>query len=437
MNWRRAGLAGGLVALGALGYMSWAHKQGPSSSWTLTGNALAGSLGEVVTFTRDSGASCLAPDGTMSSLAGDAPCLNGQGFLSERAATNLLPYSEDLTTGWAKTTGTQPTVTANNVVAPNGTQTADTLADNATATTNFGLYQSYTYAAGAHTFSAFVKAYPYSADGGAANSCFSMTFQDNATTGSKFNASTCTVLHDATNYTGAATLYSNGWCRVSTTGSPGAGAGTPEIWVESDCTTSTNHTMVGTAGTNAVTVTAIQLETGSAATSYKSTAAASAIRSATAATASNTLADGGAAWCVGSDYMPEAAFASLPSEQGLLQIGLASVTTNIIQFSIDTTSGKPKLVVYDSTGATKQILADSAISAARHRLFGCSNSGTLTLWVDGVLVAGTSSGAGTGTVAIQQSTVYLGSLALTDGGATNQAQGWLSNVVLIPQGTPQ
>lgn len=250
MNLRQAGLAGGLLALGALGYFGWSHKPGPSASWTLTGNALQGSLGETVTFARATGTECLLEDGG-----------------------TLLP------------------------------------------------------------------------DGGVA------------------------------------------------------------LWVD--------------AGVPCI------------------SAAGYLARDGDYAATTNKLPDGGAAWCVGADYKPYAAFASLPSEQGLLQIGLPSSSTNIIQFSIDTTSGKPKLVVYDSTGATKQVLADSAISAARHRLFGCSNSGTLTLWVDGVLVAGTSSGTGTGTVAIQQSTVYLGSLALADGGATNQAQGWLSNVVLIPQGTPQ
>jgi hypothetical protein len=124
---------------------------------------------------------------------------------------------------------------------------------------------------------------------------------------------------------------------------------------------------------------------------------------------------------------------------GLLQIGTnsnpgdgGSVAVNIVALSVDTTSGKPKLVVYDATGATKQVLADSAISAAAHNILGCSNAGTLTLWVDGVQVAGTQSGDGTGTVAIQQSNVYLGSLA-----ETNQCQGWLYNVQLLNRGTPQ
>lgn len=85
MSWRRAGLAGGLLALGALGYLSWSHKPGASAGWTLQGNALQGALGETVTFARATGTAAIQQSAVyLGSLAlADGGATNqAQGWLS-------------------------------------------------------------------------------------------------------------------------------------------------------------------------------------------------------------------------------------------------------------------------------------------------------------------------------------------------------------------
>jgi hypothetical protein len=73
-----------------------------------------------------------------------------------RARYNLLEYSEQFDNGyWAKLNISAPT--ANSVVAPDGTLTAETITSSNSASANTGFYRSLSYAAG-HTLSIYAKA---------------------------------------------------------------------------------------------------------------------------------------------------------------------------------------------------------------------------------------------------------------------------------------
>lgn len=81
------------------------------------------------TYGRTGAAYALKSDGTLQTFAANAPRITDRGLLIENAATNLVIRSQEMDHGgWAKSaagTGSAPVVTANAVVAPDGTTTAD------------------------------------------------------------------------------------------------------------------------------------------------------------------------------------------------------------------------------------------------------------------------------------------------------------------------
>lgn len=77
------------------------------------------------------------------------------GYLSEPVIANLILQSEDASTTWTKEVGT--TLATNQISAPNGTTTADSITEVAGSNLRYGLFQAYAGASATYTFSFFVK----------------------------------------------------------------------------------------------------------------------------------------------------------------------------------------------------------------------------------------------------------------------------------------
>lgn len=87
--------------------------------------------GQTATFTRSSSKYCTKADGTMILLGNNLPAIEPNGFYIEAGGTNLILRSEALDNAtWTKNTVTSaaPVVTADAAVAPNLATTADQLA---------------------------------------------------------------------------------------------------------------------------------------------------------------------------------------------------------------------------------------------------------------------------------------------------------------------
>ncbi len=130
-----------------------------------------------------------------------------KGLLIEEARTNLLPYSEAFdNAAWNKS---QSTVTSNSIIAPNGTQAADTV----TPTAVSGLHNVSDAAAvtsgTTYTFSVYAKANGYSR--------VTLDFQDGffgASAVAEFNLQNGTIA-TASDGTDSITDVGNGWYRIT------------------------------------------------------------------------------------------------------------------------------------------------------------------------------------------------------------------------------
>lgn len=92
---------------------------------------------------------------TVEYFAANVPAINNLGYHAYGALTNLVTYSQDF--GNAAWTSGGVSVTANTVVAPDGTTTADTLTEDA-ANSEHRIYQSIAMEAGTGTWSVVAKA---------------------------------------------------------------------------------------------------------------------------------------------------------------------------------------------------------------------------------------------------------------------------------------
>jgi hypothetical protein len=135
------------------------QKTGPNAFFDLRG----GSLPTGVTFTRGSAGWYFNSAGVLTSASSNVPrfdydpvTLAPLGYLAEMQSTNGLLQSGDVSNAaWTKA---QVTATANATTAPDGTVTAASIKEDASAATH-GVYQSATLAANsAAGFSAFFKA---------------------------------------------------------------------------------------------------------------------------------------------------------------------------------------------------------------------------------------------------------------------------------------
>ena len=205
------------------------------------------------------------------------------GLLIEEQRTNLLTYSEQFdNAAWTKS---DTTVTANTLVAPDGTLTADSLIEN-TATANHRIFQSVSKAASAITYTATVYAKTngrnirVSFDSGSTSNSVEAGF--NLTTGTVSVAAS--VAGTYTSASATITPVGNGFYRCSVTATTGTETTVRQnIWLLND--TTQNYTGNGWSG---IYIWGAQLEVGAFATSYIPTVASQVTRSADAASMTGT-----------------------------------------------------------------------------------------------------------------------------------------------------
>jgi hypothetical protein len=191
-------------------------------------------------------------------------------LLVEPAATNLVQRSEEFSDAyWTKG---RTTTTANTSVAPNGTTTAETLTDDTTASATHRIFSSNVSVVSGTSYatSCFLKA--------GTSTRAEMILADSleasiGITATVFDLSAGTIISGS----GRIENYGNGWFRCTNTGTSNTtGNGRVFIYLYNSAN---QRTYTGTA-TNTFFLWGAQLETGSVATSYIPTVAATATRNA-------------------------------------------------------------------------------------------------------------------------------------------------------------
>lgn len=205
----------------------------------------------------------------------DPVTLAAKGLLIEEQRTNLMTYSEDLSNAaWLKSNAT---VTANAVVAPDGTTTADKLVDAATTSVH-SITQAISVTSGtAYTVTFYAKA---------AERSFLIIQLFGGSTFAYFNLATGVVGTTSGSPTATSvTPAGNGWYRCSITSTAGA-TGSVNCIIYAAATDG-NATYTGD-GTSGIYLWGGQYEAGAFATSYIPTVASTVTRSADVASV-NTL----------------------------------------------------------------------------------------------------------------------------------------------------
>jgi hypothetical protein len=176
-----------------------------------------------------------------------------KGLLIEEQRTNLFTYSEQFDNAdWTKG---NTSITANTVVAPDGTLTGDALVEN-TANTTHVVFQNKTVSAGTFTASVYAKA--------AGRTKFQFSSISGGFPGATFDltAATATVVGSTTS--ASITSVGNGWFRCTATRTLAAGTDQCQIRLN-DAAGASTYTGDGTSG---IYIWGAQLEAGSFATSY-------------------------------------------------------------------------------------------------------------------------------------------------------------------------
>jgi hypothetical protein len=131
----------------------------------------------------------------------------------------------------------------------------------------------------------------------------------------------------------------------------------------------------------------------------------------------------GKPWCMGATVAPYAGTWAVTGSA--ISAGASHTGANSVELDINASLADIGLV-YDATPTLKQQSFTLADSKA-HKLLVCNAAGTITQWVDGALVSGAGSGAGTGILGANPSTIYLGSEA---GGTPGGQAVYLQNVLI-------
>ena len=330
------------------------------------------------------------------------------GLLIEESRTNLSLYSSDFTNGYYYLTNT--TLSANSNVAPDGTQTAETLIEN-TATGNHQINiatVNNSSAAGAYTLSLYVKS--------ASNRYFAMAFTDNVT-GAFGSSSTYDLqLGTVTSGSGTITSVGNGWFRITTTGTKvntAVNCGV-QLYLVNSTGTTTSYTGNGWGG---IFMWGLQVETGAFATSYIPTVASTVTRAADAASMTGTNFSSWFNVGQGTFYAnasTEWVGGSVP--QGGSRYFLNTTTTTGSTFTLYNNNLQNSITTYDGTNGVSTTVA--AFSANNRFAMTYGNS-VLQTAANGVSNSGTYNNLS-----------YSGATSLLIGNAN--LGGWIKKVAYYP-----
>jgi len=250
------------------------------------------------------------------------------GLLVEEQRTNLVTYSSEFdNAAWMKT---RSSITANTIVAPDGTLAGDKLVIDTTAATNHSIGQNYSVTSGTtYTWTVYAKASEISQ----INLRFSAQFPVGNTS---FDLSAGTVINNGTVTASAITPIGNDWYRCSFT-QTASSSGTAQVQI---FLAAANAITIPTAnGFDGVFIWGAQLEAGAFPTSYIATTSAQVTRSADAASMTGTnfsswyRADEGSFYHELNTPNSFSAFANFGSSDGTTnnQVGLQLSTTSQVR----------------------------------------------------------------------------------------------------------
>lgn len=388
---------------------------------------LTGSRGEAITTTRNSTMFCTSEDESAgTTLPANKACVRKGGLVSEPAATNLLLRSEELDTGavWvADGAGgaVAPVITANAVIAPDGTLTAERISfDTATSGGRYSyVYQAVTTTASKYAFSVWARKIS------GTSSTLELWVSDGS---NRVGLTSCTL--STTKYTRCVVSPASALTAVPhyfvLGGSNPAVPATPQSDLVAD-------------------IWGAQLETGTYASSYIRTEGTTAARVASYTTVSSSLADiptgANTAYCMGATWVPPYSGGAFSDYSGagfsIVGIGGPYSSANQAFLTISGTggfAGKVALDTFDNGTNNKYRFSNTAITWAEHRIVGCNDRGTFQIWVDGVPLAMQAAvGAGTGLMTTMPSSHYVG--ALGSGVSAYQSRGILKDICYGPLGS--
>lgn len=286
-------------------------------------NFTSGTLDPRITFTRAlATATRVNSSGFIGTVAADTPrfdydpsTLASKGLLIEESRINLNPQSNAFeNAAWGKT---RISVSQNVITSPDGTQNADKLVEDSSASTSHFISQTITLTAAPYTASVFAKK--------AERSWIFLKLAATGGNGAYFDLDTGAVGTVTAGYTATITNYGNGWYRCTITVTATAVGWSYEVQTASG----NNGRLYTGDGTSGVYIYGAQLEAGAFATSYIPTTTAAVTRNADVATITGTNFS---SWWVAS--------------QG-------SVTAN---FRPSTVSGTRPIIQYDD-GTANEIIA--------------------------------------------------------------------------------
>jgi hypothetical protein len=197
------------------------------------------------------------------------------GFLIEESRTNLNVYSSDFSNAvWTKVQGS---ITANIIVAPDGTLTGSKFVESTATTTQHNVYQiGRTIGATSNTASVYLKA-------GERTAVYFVIYDVSTNAGAYFNLANGTITSTDSGVTSSITSVGNGWYRCVITRTTASTAnGGMNVFINSG---STSYTGDGFSG---IYIWGAQLEAGAFATSYIPTVASQVTRAADNASMTGT-----------------------------------------------------------------------------------------------------------------------------------------------------
>jgi len=329
--------------------------------------------------------------GILESVASGVPRLDypiGGGcpsLLVEPAATNLLLQSQTLQTTW---TAGDVTLSVNATPAPDGTTTAEKIVVNATNTFH-QLDQVPTLADNTtYTISVFAKKAELNWVSFACSNKASTTYI------AWFNLDTGVVGTIQAGATARITPFGNGYfrCEMSFPSQTGAGTTRQRIRVNS---ADNQFTWLGN-GTDGIFLWGAQLETGSVATSYIPTAAATATRNA------DVISKTGVSGFIGQ------AFGTIYAEVDVSRAVLGTILTidagNTSDYFtiVKIATGAIRVNIKKTSTSAVTLFTSSALSIGSHKIgFGYEN-GNYVLYIDGVLIATSSNSTDYPTAALSR-----------------------------------